>query len=72
MKARRVKLTLNGVGLGQLSEVGKKCLGDVIPCVSLAETQVDVSTGELVHVELVFVSTMGNMSIRGEYSLDIP
>ena len=45
-------LTLDGVGLGQLTEIGYELLGNGFPCPTLWETEVDMSTGELVDVKL--------------------
>jgi hypothetical protein len=37
--------TLDRVGLGQLGQVGEQVLGDVVPCLALAQAQVDMGTG---------------------------
>ena len=46
------KLTLDGVGLGQLAEIGHEVFGNVIPCPTLREAKVDMCTGQFVYVEL--------------------
>ena len=45
-------LTLDGIRLGQLCQVGQEILGDVLPGVPVPQPQVDMCTGELVDVEL--------------------
>jgi hypothetical protein len=45
-------VALDGVGLGQLGQVGQQVLRDVLPCLALAQAQVNVCAGQLVDVEL--------------------
>lgn len=37
--------TLDGVGLGQLGQVGQQLFGDVVPCLALAQAQVNMRAG---------------------------
>ena len=45
--------TLYRVGFGQLGEVHDEILRNLVPCLALGETEVDVCAGELVDVKLV-------------------
>ena len=45
-------VALDGVGLGQLGQVGQEDLRDIVPSVALIQPQVDMCTRQLVYVEL--------------------
>ena len=50
------QLTLNRIGLGQLAEVGEELFRNVVPGLALAETEVDMGTGQLVYVKLLITN----------------
>ena len=45
-------VALDRVGLGQLGEVLEQVLGDVVPCVALPQSEVDMCAGQFVYVKL--------------------